>query len=191
MSTLQKIIGFIGLFFSTFAFSGMFLWLFGKRGKGGGTMGSIAIGLLLLLFYQHHLQFHHLLAAIFISLIVGIPAVYAGEKFMLNIWGPAKRHTGKIVAKDFNETCIDEVHGMLIAVLPIYLFNFTFAEFFILHLTAFLTFRFFDAKKIGPVKTIEEAENIPSSVTIMLDDSIAGILAMIVTGLAIMFIQVL
>jgi len=192
MSTLQKIFGFIGLFFSTFAFSGMFLWLFGKRGKGGGTMGSIVIGLLLLLLYQHHLQFHHLLAAIFISLVVGIPAVYVGERFMLDIWGPRKRHTGKEdVTKDFNETCIDEVHGMLIAVLPIYLFSFNFVEFFSLHLIAFLAFRFFDGKKIGPVKTIEEAENIPSPVTVMLDDSIAGILAMIVTRLAIIFIQML
>ena len=80
---------------------------------------------------------------------------------------------------------------MLIAVLPIYFSSFTFVEFFILHLIAFLAFRFFDAKKIGPVKTIEEAKNIPSPVTIMLDDSIAGILAMIVTGLAVIFIQML
>lgn len=184
MSTLQKIVGFIGLFFSTFAFSGMFLWLFGRRGKGGGTMGSAVIGVLLLILYQYHLQFYHLLGAIFISLIVGIPAVYAGEKFMLEKWGPAKRHTGEIVTKDFNETCIDEVHGMLIAVLPIYLarsiYSFNFPEFFFLHLVAFGAFRLFDAKKIGPIKTIEETKRIPVSTSIMFDDSMAGIFATIV-----------
>jgi len=189
MSTLQKVVGFIGLFFSTVAFSGMFLWLFNKRGKGGGTMGSIVIGLFLLLLYQCHLQFYDLLLGVFISLAVGIPSVYIGEKFMLRTWGAAKRHTGEIVTKDFNETCIDEVHGMLIAVLPIYLYSFNFVEFFILHLIAFLAFRFFDSKKIGPVKTIEEAESIPSPVTIMLDDSMAGILAMIVTGLMVVLAQ--
>lgn len=191
MSTLQKVIGYIGLFFSTFAFSGMILWLFNKRGKGGGTMGSIVIGLFLLLLYQYHLQFHHLLTAVIISLIIGIPAVYIGEKFMLNTWGPAKRHTGKIVTEDFNETCIDEVHGMLIAVLPVYLCDFTFAKFFLLHLIAFFAFRFFDGKKIGPVGTIEKAKSLPSPVAVMLDDSIAGILAMVITGLVVMFIQIL
>jgi len=203
MGTLKKVIGFIGLVFSTFFGSGMIFWWLDKRGwlrgrlasirgKGGGAMGSAMIGILLLILYQCHLQFCHLLGAVFVSFIVGIPAVYAGEKFMLEKWGPAKRHAGEIATRDFNETCIDEVHGMLIAVLPIYYFySFDFFEFFFLHLMAFLAFRFFDAKKIGPVKTIEKAKNIPSPITIMLDDSVAGIFAMIVTGLAIIFVQML
>jgi len=152
-------------------------------------MGSIVIGLILLYLYRFNLGFFDLLIAILLSFIIGLPAVYLGKKFILDIWGPAERHTGKVTSDDFNEICIDEVHGMLISVLPIYFFNFGFVEFFLLHLVAFFSFRFFDSKKIGPVKRIEETDNLPSSMKIMLDDSIAGILALIATSLMTIFVQ--
>lgn len=171
-------LGFTCMVVTTFGFSGMFLWLFGVRGKGGGTIGSIVTTLILLACYACAFSYSMILVAAMITLIVGLVCINPGERYMCNRWGERKRHTGEIVSHDFNETCIDEVHGMLIAVIPIYCVALSFWMFLLVHICALGLFRFFDAKKIGPVKWAEESEatlTIPGA--IMLDDTVAGVLA--------------
>jgi len=183
---------FIALFISTSAFTGMLPWLFGKRGKYGGTSSSIATTAVMIWLYDSHFHGWMIFLAILLSLIVGFATVSIAEQFMFAIWGERQRHTGEEVSHDFNETTIDEVHGMFIAMLPIYLFDFSFPAFCILHAVAFLWFRYFDAKKIGPVKLMEDDRIIPYvPASIMLDDTVAGLMAMGVTLFASIVIYVL
>ena len=180
---MKKILGVISLFIATFGGAGMVLWLFGLRGKGGGLMGSLAISIILTLLYPCSLSPDTILLMIIISFLLGIIAIYFSERFMLEKWGPRKRHNGEIVDHDFNETCIDEVNGMLLAVLPIYLVPLSFQTFLILHVIALITFRIIDTKKPGPVKLVEDAEEtLTRPVAIMLDDTVGGLMAgMVVT----------
>lgn len=192
MRTFDKIIGYLALSISTVGFAGMLMWLLGKPGKGGGTISSVLTTLVLVAVYSCNLSFGNLLVAAVLMLLIGIPTVKYGEQFMLRRWGARKRHTGETVTHDFNETCIDEVHGMLIAALPIYFVALPFWQFVTLHVVALIAFRIFDGKKIGPVKYVENAENlltIPGA--IMLDDSVAGLMAAGLVTLGLFIIQAL
>lgn len=180
----HSFLGRLALFVSTFGFTGMLPRLFGKQGKGGGTIGSAATIIILLCLYKVQLDATCIAWAIGLTLIVGLPAVFFGERYFLKTRGPQKRHTGELVMKDFNETNIDEVHGTLIAVLPIYFYSLDFTQFALMHLCAFALFRLFDVKKFGLVKKVEEAEDLLTSPgAIMLDDTVAGVMAMIPIGM--------
>lgn len=90
--------------------------------------------------------------------------------------GPRKDWKRNIKIQDQNEIVIDEVLGMLIAHIPLtftdvsksYLWALVFS------LLAFGLFRFFDIKKIWPVRLFDNMKN-PFGV--MMDDVIAGIQA--------------
>lgn len=174
-------VNWLALFCSSGGFTGFIPGLLSRGRLGwGGLMGSL-IGVLLQVYcMQQQDAIGCQLGLIAITFGIGIYTVPVAEQFMLMRWGPRKRHTGDWANHDFNETCLDEVHGQLIAGLPVYwLAQSTLHAYFLLAIS-FILFRIFDAKKIGPVKWAEEL--VPGALGIMLDDTLAGLLA--ATGLS-------
>lgn len=165
------------LFWSSAGFAGFIPGLLsGGRVRWGGVMGSL-VGVALQVYCMSQPQsLLCQLALIGASWFIGGATIPAAEQFMLAKWGPRRRHTGAVADHDFNETCIDEVHGQLIASLPVYLLvgESALTQGFALG-AAFAFFRFFDVTKFGPVKWAEE--RLPGALGIMADDSIAGLLA--------------
>lgn len=181
----------IALMIATTFFTGMITWIGGKkmRGKLAGTITSLAVSTILVLLYEEKLTNGIIFMTIMISFLIGTFSIQIAENFMLDKWSERKRHNGKIVSRDFNETTIDEAHGMLIAVLPIYLpymGQVSYTPFIVFHLIALVAFRIFDIVKPWPVKSIEQKCDKMLSLDIMLDDTAAGIMAMIITFIATM-----
>jgi phosphatidylglycerophosphatase A len=165
------------LFCSSAGFAGFIPGLI-SRGRfkgGGGMMGSLGGVALQVYCMQQPDAAVCQIGFIMITLGIGIYAIPVAELFMLRRWGSRRRHTGEWVGHDFNETCIDEVHGQLIAGLPVYWLAESPFHGALLLAISFCLFRFFDAKKLGPVKWVEE--QVPGSFGIMLDDTLAGLLA--------------
>ncbi|MFH1405157.1 MAG: phosphatidylglycerophosphatase A [Patescibacteria group bacterium] len=177
MSPLKKIFGALCMFICTTGMSGMLPMLFGKRGIGAGTISSILTTVVLIELYDQQLHFLVILGLVVISLIVGTVATKYGEQFILEHWGPGKRHTGETVEHDLNEANIDEVHGMLVAVLPIYFIARPFEQFIVLHIIALVMFRIFDVLKPGPIKWVEDnvGKWLGEPAAVMLDDTAAGL----------------
>jgi len=180
---LSNIGGFIALMFSTTFFTGMFFWLIGKRGrgKGGGTITSLAVSIVLVALYNKQFTISEIFLFIMLSFLVAIFCIQIAEQFMLEKWGARKRHNGDIVERDFNETSIDELHGMLITVLPIYFIKLEFWPFVILHGLALAAFRVFDVWKPWFIRKVEKGCDQMFGLDIILDDTAAGFMAMIVT----------
>lgn len=167
----------LALFIATTFFSGFLPGkIIGKSGAGGGFIGSV-IGLTI--------QFATIILdgstgavflAIFISFVLGIVTIDIAERFMVEKWGPMKRHTGEVAIHDFNQTNIDEVHGQLIAGLPAFIFPIgnSYIQVLVL-IMSFVVFRFFDVLKPWPIKNIERYSN--GCYGIMLDDTAAGLMA--------------
>ncbi len=165
------------LFCSSAGFTG-FIPGFISHGRfisGGGMMGSLVGVALQVYCMQQRDAAACQIGLIAITLGIGIYAIPVAEPFMLRRWGLRQRHTGEWVDHDFNETCLNEVHGQLIAGLPVYWLAQTPLHAAVLLAISFCLFRFFDAKKIGPVKWVEE--RLPGSLGIMLDDTVASLLA--------------
>jgi phosphatidylglycerophosphatase A len=155
----------------------------GKPGKGGGTAGSlVAIAVQFALWqYMGPWAVAIMMAA---SFALGLVAVGRAEKFMFERWGPCRRHTGeKVVRSDFNQTCVDEFHGQMLASLPVWFMGFSKWPSAGLIALSFALFRFFDAKKPGLIKTIETRYEKTASFGTMIDDTAAGIAAAFVTGI--------
>lgn len=184
--------GIISMFFSTVAYTGMMAGV--KKGKGGGTITSAFVMLILVILYFCGINHSplQLLYAAAISFIIGLLFIGMAEKFMVLKWGALVKHTGEEVTSDLNQTTIDELHGMCLSVFPIYFFDFSPVFFVIAHLVAFGVFRFFDVKKIWGIKKIDDQEKIQGkgvstlfkSYLVMADDSLAGIYSAPVTGIA-------
>lgn len=68
---------------------------------------------------------------------------------------------------------IDEAVGVLITIIPLYIYSFSWIKLLI----AFILFRFFDILKPYPIKKIEK---LPKGWGIIFDDVLAGIYAMLV-----------
>lgn len=186
MDKLKQAWGWFCLYVTTFGFVGMFFWIFNKRGKGGGTVGSVATTIILIFLFKYDFSWIQIFISAIAVLFIGWLAIGPGEQFMLKKWGPLTRHNGDVVVSDFNETCIDEVHGMLISVTPIYFYQWEFWSFCMLHVFALVIFRYFDVTKLGPIKWVEEAgDKVTVAGAIMLDDTVAGIATMIIIGAAI------
>lgn len=112
-------------------------------------------------------------------------AVGAVAAFGIGWWATAEETHGKS-EHDPSEIVIDEVAGQWIALLPVAI-GATHAgvSFWALWpgiLTAFLTFRFFDITKLGPIGW---ADRLHTPLGVMLDDVLAGfVAALMVTFLA-------
>ena len=147
----------------------------GRKASGGGTMGTL-VGVALQVYCLRQsdgleLQLGLIVATFFIGLVTIEPA----EEFLTRAKPWLKK--GVEVWHDLNSTCIDEVHGMAIAGLPTYLCRGSFGDKLGLLIGAFVFFRLFDGKKPKPVKWAED--KFAGPLGIMLDDSVAGLLAAI------------
>lgn len=199
---IEYILKGITLIISSAGLTGFLPWLFGKRGKLGGSITSI-VTTLALLYIHFFLDIHFtpeqiglLIAGTF---VLGLITIRPAESLFYEIWGPRKKYDAaaenheSITDRDYNETTIDEVHGVLIPSLCVYYFDFSPIVFFIAMALACGTFRYFDVKKPWPIKWLEEKQKkmpiILSPLTIMIDDTIAGIYAMAVTLIGCLIIE--
>ena len=140
--------------------------------SGAGTLGRILGTVILwLIITQTSQPITYAWLAIVISFFIGWPAVYYGEIFLFQNFGARTRHTGQIVDHDFNETIIDEIHGGLIAGLPIVYFL---AQPIILPLvTSFFIFTIIDIYKPWPVNWFEEKFD-NTALGVMIDDTVGS-----------------
>lgn len=167
--------GWVALFFATTAFTGFIPGkLTGRPGKGGGTMGALVALALQSAMLWWGTPASIVVALIMASFVVGLMTIQTAELFMLERFGAGPRHTGDTVVYDRNETNIDEVHGQLIAGLPLWIIQpHDPATAFAMLVVCFFLFRLFDSFKWWPVKNVEERFE-HTSFGIMADDSVAG-----------------
>lgn len=148
--------------------------LTGKIGKGGGTAGTIVTALAMWLCANITDGVGWTVIFVILSTI-GYTAVGPAEALMAS-WGARQRHTGEMVTHDFNETCVDELSGMMAAALPLMIHTpYNSWQFSVGMLLAFGLFRWFDAKKVGPVAWFET--NLDGPFGVMADDMVAGVMA--------------
>ena len=179
-------VNWVALFCSSGGFTGFIPGLL-SRGRlvWGGLMGSLVGVVLQLYCMQQQDAIGCQLGLIAITFGIGIYTVPVAEQFMLMRWGPRRRHTGDWADHDFNETCLDEVHGQLIAGLPVYWLSQGPLHGSLLLAVSFILFRLFDAKKVGPVKWTED--RMPGVLGIMADDTVAGIMAAVAVSCLVLF----
>ena len=181
----------IALMFSSVCFVGFIPgWLWRPwRDKGGGTMGSL-VGLVLQVLCLRDTQ--GWLGQVDIiggSMLLGMMTVARAEAFMLGNWGPGRGKGGKLVVKDRNQTCVDELLGMGLTGVPIYfLAHRTVASDLVLPCVGFVLFRLFDGCKPGPVKWAED--KFPGVLGIMADDAVAGIMAALSLSILVGYLNV-
>ena len=142
------------------------------------------------LFYIGFFPFFPGTFASFISIIVGVLFVYAFgfiiflffTIFLFFVgWWSCNQFIKKNENKDPAEIVIDELLGQWISIVPIlYLIDSNFIKFnsfpYQELVFAFISFRFFDIYKIGPILW---ADNLKTGLGIMLDDCIAGFFTLI------------
>jgi phosphatidylglycerophosphatase A len=149
-------------------------WIFGRQGLAGGTMGAlVALGVQWWLRNASPWLVFSLTVG---SFILGCLMVHDAEEWLFKHYGGRRRHTGKFVQSDFNETNIDEFHGQLLAGLPLWFMHLnddprTFAVLLIL---SFVLFRVLDAKKPGYIGRVEKRFT-GTAFGIMVDDTAAAI----------------
>lgn len=150
-----------------------------RRGIGGGFMGSL-VGLLIQ-FASVGVPYAGVWQAMLaiLSLVIGLKVVEPAEELMFDLWGLRRRHNGDWTRSDYNATCWDETHGQLIAGLPVFWFVSTNQYSWLL--VSFVLFRIFDVGKPWPVSWAEN--RFEGAKGVMLDDTLAGILAASVTFL--------
>ncbi len=166
-----------------------------KPGSGGGLAGSI-IGLCLLMyiFFNNH-SVDLVISLIIITFLLGLFLIGPAEAIFYLVFGERKRHTGKqIIRNDYNHTIIDEVHGQLIAGLPVFFMTADhWWEYTLAFISSCIWFRIFDVTKPWFIKNIENkykgVGGVKESFSIMTDDSTAGVLAAIITWLLIILIN--
>jgi len=181
---MKKALQFVCLWIATTSFSSLIPGrLLNKPGKMGGTAGA-----LFALFVQYLMinsSWMTMLWLIIASFAIGLIVVPTAERFLLELYGPRKRHTGEIVTTDFNETNIDEFHGQLVAGFPIWFFDKAADNAWWLLIISFILFRFYDILKPSPIDSVERLTE-GTGFGVMIDDTLAGFMsAAVVLGLTI------
>lgn len=146
-----------------------------KPGSWAGTAGSLVALIVLLSFeWSSFLVAMVAVGSFFLGLVVTAPAAW----WLHQKYGRSLRHDGTYTVFDFNQINWDEVHGMFLSVMPMYIAMDLgvpwprWAQ--VLWLIAtFIVFRIFDAKKMGFVKWAENY--FKGSLGVMADDTVAGI----------------
>lgn len=162
------------LFLSSTFFSGFLPGkCIGKQGLAGGTMGALVA--LIVQFLLRDASLFTIVTITVTSFLVGWTVIGPAEQFMLDRWGTRRRHTGAVVAYDFNETNIDEFHGQFVAALPIWVFGLQGNIQLLALVISFVLFRLCDTKKPWPVNAVERAFP-KSAFGIMIDDTVAGLI---------------
>lgn len=151
-----------------------------KPGSWAGTVGSV-VALVILLIGEWNTFTVAMVAvgSFFLGLVVTGPAAM----WLLQRYGRSQRHDGSWTTFDFNQINWDEVHGMFVSVLPMYITIDLgvawprWAQVFWL-LVTFILFRIFDANKVGLVKWTENYFD--GALGVMADDTVAGLQTAIV-----------
>lgn len=161
----------------------------GKSGAGGGLIGSVlALALQLYLCINPIPIYGHILLVAG-SFLLGWAVIGPAEKQLNHSIGRQPRHTGEYSGRDYNATNIDEVHGQLVAGLPVFLLkdpNAVSSIFWLL--ICFVLFRIFDTAKPLGIKKVEEVFEDPFG--IMFDDTIAGLYAALVAVLIMVMVTI-
>jgi phosphatidylglycerophosphatase A len=146
-----------------------------KPGSLAGTAGSlVALGALLVWEWNSFTVAMVAVGSFFVGLFVTGPAAM----WLLQRYGRCVRHDGTFTTFDFNQINWDEVHGMFVSVLPMYIAMdlgaplTRWAQVSLLVIT-FIVFRFFDAYKVGLVKWAENY--FKGALGVMADDTVAGL----------------
>ena len=179
----------IALFIATVFFTGFIPQFVFKKSKGGaGTIGSlVSLSIAITLALQNAPAEMILVMAVG-SYLLGIVVMDRAEKKILSLFGPQLNHRGETVSHDFNQTCIDEVHGQFVAAIPVFMFPELelYTKIWLL-VASMLLFRLFDIWKPGPIKIIEDG--VPGPAGIMLDDTVAGLVSAAFVWLLILLIK--
>jgi len=145
-----------------------------KRGVMGGTMGALVALIIQILFVFRSVTWPYPVAITVGTFLLGLVVIEPAERLLFLTTGPRLRHTGSVVAADFNETNIDEVHGQCLAGLPIWFMAGSVQAKLVALAVAFITFRVFDSQKPWPIDAIERRFE-GSSFGIMFDDTVAAL----------------
>lgn len=148
-------------------------WKINKSGIG--TWGAL-IGLTIQIFYLHAgFGFGIFALTVVVVFALGMLVIGPAESTMFELYGPRKKHDGRTVSHDFNQTCIDEVFGQLVAGLPVAYFFRDIGFSTGLYVLVFLLFRIFDIVKPWPIKKVEKLFFEDSPLAILLDDGVGGV----------------
>lgn len=164
--------------------------LFGKQGgAGGGFMGSLLGFGIQCWFMERNYGAWVVTVAVLVSFFLGWFVAGPAERLYTKVFGPHARHTGEVVTHDYNWDCMDEVHGQLLAGLPAmwyYVVTGESVKSWVCLILSFFLFRGFDGKKWWPVNRAEKWRH-GTSFSIMFDDTVAGLMAAIITFLVLTF----
>lgn len=174
----------LSLFVATTGFTGLII----KNGKGAGTIGAAVALVVQIFMYVFDVSFSTVMVVAVISFIFGLMEVNNAEAFMRQRYGATRRrHDGTMSDHDFNQTNIDEFHGQMLAGAIVFWLagsdNRPFWTGLIFLFISFGLFRFFDIKKPGPIGVLEKRYD-GTAFGLMVDDTLAGVFAAILTGLA-------
>lgn len=123
----------------------------------GGSWGSLVMLIACWWLLRLPLAWFGLIAAVLF--FIGVSIADIADRHLV-------KRTG--IAHDNNQVVIDEFVGMMITLLPLYIFPVTLLNLAI----AFVVFRFFDALKFGLAKLADDLHN---RWGVMLDDLVAGV----------------
>lgn len=139
-----------------------------------GTATSLVTAIVAYLAWEAGVPGWWMAAAAALSFLVGLVVVNPAEEYMCAKWGPQLRHNGVAANYDYQRTTIDELHGQLVACLPIFFMSKLSSppagSYFAVSL---LIFRLCDVIKPSPIDWVERKLK-GSAWGIMLDDTAAG-----------------
>lgn len=124
------------------------------------------------------------------SFLLGLISIDTAEMLIYERWSARRRRTGDFAIEDFNEMNIDEVHGQLIAGLPVFylLAPNEMGGRIVFLIAAFVVFRILDTFKPEPIRWVESKSFwlfTSDSPSILLDDTAAGALTALAVSVAI------
>jgi len=146
-----------------------------KPGSWAGTAGSI-VALIVLLSWEWNS--FGVAIVVFSSFFLGMITTGPAADWLYRRYGRSLRHDGTYTTFDYNQINVDEVHGMFLSVLPMYIaldVGVSWPSWVqtLWLIIAFVVFRLFDAKKLGLVKWAENY--FAGAAGVMVDDTVAGL----------------
>jgi phosphatidylglycerophosphatase A len=183
---LKGFFALIALYITSFFFLGFIPGLISKKeGSGGRLMGSlIGLGLLIYIFTNNQ-SVELVVTLIIITFLLGIFLIGPAEKIFFLIFGHKEKYIGKT---NYDHTIIDKVHGQLIAGLPVFFIASDHWSAYIFTLiSSWIWFQFFFNEKFWFIEKIKNkfkgVRSFKGSLVMMIDDTVAGILAAVVASL--------
>lgn len=193
---LKGLVGLIALCITSCCFLGFLPGIIiRKPGTYGELMGSlIGLGLLIYIFLVYNQSIELVIALILGTFLLGIFFINLAEKLFYLIFGHKPRLTGnKYASSHYNHTIIDEVHGQLIAGLPIFFIQ---TDNWLMYIVAF-SFSFICFRTVNSTWFIKQIKyqfkgtGIKQSFGIISDDTVSGIISAFLLSLLSLFLIIL